>query len=194
MIRKSVITILFTISVPFFVYGGNIDDIVKQQKNKAAIEVEGKNREERNKAAMNKCREEVTKIVASQIKELMDKGVKFKKDPGVFTYKDIGGQRYANDGETNCLIITSMFEDRLIVKSCFGTYIDFQPENGAEVSLSLSFYENGTSDIEPLGLFKYRSTLKLRSYYDTNELKIKEGKLSKIITEAVKAAIAYGDK
>lgn len=185
-IVKIIILFLFFV-YSTVVFSANVDDIVKQQKNKAAEKAEEQNKEERKQEAMRQCREEVTKIVASKIKGLMDKGVSFKKDPGVFSYRNVGGNTIADGfGGPGGYVLTNMFENRLLVVSGFGTYIQFQPEQGKAVKVEIAFFKDGTWELSSY-LKKY--DVKFKSYYNIDEIKKETGNIEKMIDALIEDAL-----
>ncbi|MBI5643290.1 MAG: hypothetical protein HY954_07420 [Deltaproteobacteria bacterium] len=181
---------------PIAAFSSNAEDIIKQQKTNAANERKKEVTKAEKQKAMDRCIDELTKVVAKKIKELMDAGVQFKKNPGVWRYKYIGGQRYANDGQINSFIRTSMYEDRLLVLSDFSTDIQFQPENGTKVNMGLEFYTDGTWKMETVGYYEEPNgnTINFNSYFDIAEINKKKDSIHKNIVEAIKAAVEYGDK
>lgn len=94
-----ILLILLALISPVVAFSSDIDDIIKQQRGKADKEKENENRKVEKQNAIDLCITEITKVVAVKIKELMDGGVKFEKNPGVWSYKYIGKQRYASTAE-----------------------------------------------------------------------------------------------
>lgn len=140
---------------PALIFGSEVDNIVKQQKkNKVAVE----NEKKRKREATEQCINEVTKIIASRMKELMDKGVEFKKNPGVAYYKNINGKKHAVIIEqgfnpfakeaTTFLVRNSMLDNRLLVlqyppfEGGFRMRIGFQPKKGEAMYAGLWHYRD----------------------------------------------------
>lgn len=185
--------------LPISIFGGEIDNIIKQQReNRENKEKQAEN--ERNKyIMMQRCEDEVVRVVASKVKELMDKGVNFKKDPGVWSYKNIGGQKYASHADgRNERILNSMYDGRLLYLEILqgSNYIRLQPENGTKVNVDFKFYKNNSWEVEMTGYFteRYRYTVKFTSFYNVDEISTKRDEINKNLISAIEAAVKYGDK
>jgi hypothetical protein len=187
-------TVLILIS-PVSIFGSEVDSIIKQQReNRENKEKQAEN--ERNKyIMMQRCEDEIVRVVASKVKELMDKGVNFKKDPGVWSYKNIGGQRYASHADgRNERILNSMYDGRLLYLERGSNYIRIQPEGGTKVNIHIKFYKNNSWEVEMNGYFKGRHTVEFTSFYNVDEISTKRDEINKNLISAIEAAIKYGDK
>lgn len=169
---------------PALIFGGEADSIIKQQK-KNKVEVE--NEKKRKREATEQCINEVTKIVASRMKELMDKGVEFKKNPGVAYYKNINGKKHAVIIEqgmnpfakeaTTFLVRNSMLDNKLLVlqyppfEEGFRMRIGFQPKKGEAMYVGLWHYRD-----EGLEVNIYREGFKFKSL-DVDEIKRKQDEI-----------------
>ena len=195
---KSIVFFIFLILVaPTFAFSSEAENIIKQQReNKKDKEKQAE--DERNKyIMMQRCEDEVVHVVASKVKELMDKGVNFKKDHGVWSYKNIGGQRYSSHADgRNERILNSMYDGRFLYLEILqgSNYIRIQPENGTKVNISFKFYKNKSWEVEMLGYFTGRYTVKFTSYYNVNEISTKRDEINKNLISAIEAAVKYGDK
>ncbi len=207
------LTVLILV-LPASIFGSEIDNIIKQQKEDKKKEAEAGDKRKKDKKAREQCLDKVTNIVALKIKELMDKGVKFNP-PNLYndSFENIGGKRYAiyYDG-SKTLVRTSMYEDRFIAlqKIVFGDTWDsikiyFQPENGHKVSVNIEFNvsvlsgDTITNEWE-LQTFvdsktpKANRDIKFKSFYDTDEIEKKREMINNNIVKAIEAAVKYGNK
>ncbi len=194
------IIILFTVLIlilPVSIFGSEIDNIIKQQReNRENKEKQAEN--EKNKyIMMQRCEDEIVRVVASKVKELMDKGVNFKKDPGVWSYKNIGGQRYASPGDgRNELILNSMYDGRLLYLEIIrgSNHIRIQPENGTEVTVLFKFYKNNSWEVDMYDGYSREITVKFTSFYNVDEISTKRDEINKKLISAIEAAVKHGNK
>ncbi len=189
-----VFSIFLILVAPIFVFGSEADNIIKQQKENKKKEADAKNKEESKQEAMDRCIDGVTKVIASKIKELMDKGVEFKKNPCGGSYKNIGGKRYViyYDG-SKALVQTSMYNDKFLVLSEFYTTIQFQPENGKTIYISIFFYVSNKWELRT-EYEKANHVIEFSSIYNIDEIEKKQDMINNNIVKAIEAAIKYGDK
>ena len=189
-------SIFLILVAPTFAFSDEAENIIKQQiENKKDKEKQAE--DERNKyIMMQRCEDEVVHVVASKVKELMDKGVNFKKDPGVWSYKNIGGQRYSSHADgRNERILNSMYDGRFLYLEILqgSNYIRIQPENGTKVNISVKFYKDKSWKVEMGGYFGWH-TVKFTSYYNLDEISTKRDEINKNLISAIEAAVKYGDK
>lgn len=197
-----------------FAFSNEAGNLIKQQKENKRKESEAGDKRKRDKKAREQCLDKVIDIIALKIKELMDKGVVFKK-PKLYnaSFEYIGEKRYAvyYDG-SKTLVRTSMYEDRIIAlqEIVFGEPWDsikiyFQPENGHEVRLDIKFNVSVLSGDTiankwELQIFvdtktpKANRVIKFVSFHDINEIENKRDMINNNIVKAIEAAIKYGDK
>lgn len=177
-------------SLPCFVYGGDIDSIINQQKESKAKQAQSERKKYTANEAIQSCTNDAVSVIATKVKELMDKGVNFKKDPGVLFYKNDGGQRYASDGTFNRLIKSSMYDGRLLLVSDIGgTNIWIQPEGGTKINIELNFYKDDTWKV-----VIDRHPVEFKSIFDVREINTKRDEININIVKAIEAAIKYGAK
>ena len=190
-------SIFLILVAPTFAFSDEAENIIKQQReNKKDKEKQAE--DERNKyIMMQRCEDEVVHVVASKVKELMDKGVNFKKDPGVWSYKNIGGQRYSSHADgRNERILNSMYDSRLLYLEILqgSNYIRIQPENGTKVNISVKFYKDKSWEVVMQGYFRGRHTVNFTSYYNLDEISTKRDEINKNLISAIESAVKYGDK
>lgn len=192
-----VFSIFLILVAPTFVFGSEADNIIKQQRENIKNKEKQAENEKNKYIMMQRCEDEVVRVVASKVKELMDKGVNFKKDPGVWSYKNIGGQKYASHADgRNERILNSMYDDRLLYLEILqgSNSIRIQPENGTKVNISFEFYKDKSWEVEMYGYFRSRHTVKFTSFYNVDEISTKKDEINKNLISAIEAAVKYGDK
>jgi hypothetical protein len=202
------IIILFTVLIlifPVSIFGSEADNIIKQQKESKRKNAEARDKRKRDLDAREQCLDKITEVVALKIKELIDKGVKFKK-PKLYndSFEYIDGKRYAvYYNGMKSLVRTSMYEDRFIalqVTSFDNLNIYFQPENGHEVRVTIYLYNSDKENEWELQTFvnsktpKANRIIKFKSIYDIDEIERKRGIINNNIVKAIEAAIKYVDK
>lgn len=195
--RIIVFLIVLTLFFPAIAFSSEADNIIKQQRENIKNKEKQAENEKNKYIMMQRCEDEVVRVVASKVKELMDKGVNFKKDPGVWSYKNIGGQKYASHADgRNERILNSMHDDRLLYLEILqgNNYIRIQPENGTKVNINFKFYKNNSWEVEMLGYFTGRYTVKFTSFYNMDEISTKRDEINKNLISAIEAAVKYGDK
>lgn len=238
---KIIILIALILFSSTFAFSNEADNLIKQQKENKRKELEAEEKRkkleaverkkvleviekiERNEKAMVQCRDKVAYIVALKIKELMDKGVKFKK-PRFHNIRDIGGKKYEVYSNGRRDPVYTMYEDRFIVKHAqndesplLGTHLTskawmyLQPENGDTVSMVLEFKTKRSSvnfkaiydyfDI-PAGEWNFdnlagrgaRRIIEFKSFRDLDEIEKKRDRINDAVVKAIEVAVKYGDK
>lgn len=194
------LTVLILI-LPASIFGSEIDNIIKQQKENKEKEAGAKNKKESEQEAMDRCIDGVTKVIASKIQELLDKGVEFKKNPGVWSYKNISGKRYATFSPLHGgdFVRTSMYDDKFLVLSGGNITIQFRPENGETVYIGITFYVSNKWKLETRGPFTHKmpetnKVIEFKSIYDINEIEKKRDMINNNVVKAIEAAIKYDNK
>lgn len=199
---KPIMFSIFLILVaPTFVFSSEADNIIKQQKENKRKESEVADKRKKHEEAMELCSDKVTEVIALKVKELMDKGVEFKK-PVLYndSFENIGGKWYAVYvdgvyGTQKTLVRTRMYEGKFIALQPYsrggGITIYFQPKNGKVVNVTVSSV--GTIDTFEWELRIFGRNIKFKSG-DIDEIEKKQDKINEYIVKAIEAAIKYGDK
>lgn len=214
---KIIILIVLILFLPTFTFSGEVDNIIKQQRdNKGKEEKEEKERnrrkrdEERKEAeardkrkrelkAREQCLDKITDVVALKIKELMDKDVRFKK-PNINTesFKYINGKKYAVYYNAIALVRTSRYEDKLMVlqddeQLNSRTCMYFRPAAGRTVQICLIFHDSFWN-LEINAVSDSSKYIEFKSY-DIKEIEKKRAMINNNIVKAIEASIKkYSDK
>ncbi len=202
------LTVLILV-LPISIFGGEIDNIIKQQK-KQQKETESSERykQYKEREERQRCGDRIVSIVASKVKELVSRGVKFRYKPGVLVYQDYLGTRFALDFDGNTYrLLKSMYNERLLYLQIQEETIDLsltlpvrnsiwiQPEgrDKTKVNIDITFYKDNSWEVEMFGHFTGKYTVKFMSY-NMDEISTKRAEINKNLISAIEAAVKYGDK
>lgn len=177
---KTIVLLIFLIFVtPTFVFGADVDDIVKLLKDKESQTTKQKEMERGIERAAHQRLEEVTEIIASKIKELMDGGVKFKKDPGDLGKDPLQVSRLGR-----------MLGNRLLVsEGQNASIIQFQPEGGKTIEIWIWHNRDGTATLVPQVHKLHSMDIEFKPSYDPLEIKERRNEVQKLLVKLIKDAI-----